>query len=459
MGLYTHTHTHTHTTSDLENKNKERNNKVIRKKTVITAVVILVVIIIASSVCAGLAFARNEKAKVQESAKDGEVMQSTQVAEAEPASQGEQGAQTETIIQTTQSAQTDAATQSEQGTQASELVDNENMTVQTDIEGKKVPVPRGYVGSQAKGENEISKGYVIYEGEEPVTDANVAEAQKTRNQYVWVPVPDVSKMYGTDSSGKKWGKLYSFSTSSTGSNYDATTGAYPLNWSETNGVMSITRTSGSNSYREPDILTDYDDNRYLKQYGLGPMTRHDLLLEMQKDFNNMINSVKKYGGFYIGRYETGNLSQDIAVVQKGNTDIASQTWYAMYKKCKKLKGANKQVETGMIWGSQWDRTLMWLVESGNKSIAEICDDSTSWGNYWNNLESGAGSRRPTGYSETWKANNIYDLAGNVYEWTLEACLTYGRVYRGGDSYSNGAYRPADYRNSDYPSSSGNVLRC
>ena len=337
------------------------------------------VIIIASYVCAGLAFARNEKNDVQ----------------------------------------AEATTQSEQGAQARELVDNENMTVQTDASGDKIPVPRGYVGSQAAGENEIDTGYVIYEGEDPVTDANVADAQKTRNQYVWVPVPDVSKMYGTDSSGKKWGKLYNFATSSSNANYDATTGAYPNNWSETNGVMRI---SSSTGYREPDILTykNYDSNSYLKQYGLGSMTRHDLLLEMQKDFNNMINSVKKYGGFYIGRYETGDLNQEFAVVRKGNTNIGDQTWYTMYKKCKKLKGANKQVETGMIWGSQWDRTLMWLVESGNKSIAEICDDSTSWGNYSNNSEPGAGSRRPTGYSETWKANNIYDLAGNVRDWTLEA---------------------------------------
>ena len=363
------------------------------------------VIIIASSVCAGLAFARNEEADVQ----------------------------------------ADAATQSEQSTQASELVDNENMTVQTDASGDKIPVPRGYVGSQAAGENGIDTGYVIYEGEEPVTDANVADAQKTRNQYVWVPVPDVNKMYGTDSSGKKWGKLYNFATSSSNANYDATTGAYPNNWSETNGVMSITRTSGSNSYREPDILTDYDDNRYLKQYGLGSMTRHDLLLEMQKDFNNMINSVKKYGGFYIGRYETGDLNQEFAVVRKGNTNINNHTWYTMYKKCKKLKGANKQVETGMIFGSQWDRTLMWLVESGNKSIAEICSDSTSWGNYWNNSEPGAGSRQATGYSETWKANNIYDLAGNVYEWTLEASGTISRAGRGGYCNFGGDNYPADYR--------------
>ena len=370
------------------------------------------VIIIASSVCAGLAFARNGEA--------------------------------------------DAATQSEQGTQASELVDNENMTVQTDAEGKKVPVPRGYVGSQAAGENKIDGGYVIYEGEDPVTDTNVADAQKTRNQYVWVPVPDVNKMYGTDSSGKKWGKLYSFSTTSTGSNYDETTGTYPYSssWSETNGVMTP-----STNYREPDVLSSYDDNRYLKQYGLGSMTKHDLLLEMQKDFNNMINSVKKYGGFYIGRYETGNLSQNIPVVQKGNTDINYQTWYTMYKKCKKLKGANKQVETGMIWGSQWDRTLMWLVESKSKSIAEICDDSTSWGNNYNNSEPGAGSRRPTGYSETWKANNIYDLAGNVYDWTLEAYSTNYRRFRGGSYNSSGVYEPASYRDSVAPTISSFSYGC
>ena len=393
----------------LENKRKnEITGKFMRKETVITAVVILVVIIIASSVCAGLAFARNEEAN--------------------------------------------AETQSEQNAQASELVDNENMTVQTDASGDKIPVPRGYVGSQAAGENEIDTGYVIYEGEEPVTDTNVADAQKTRNQYVWVPVPDVSKMYGTDSSGKKWGKLYNFATSSSNANYDATTGAYPNNWSEDiNGVMRIL--DSTYGYREPDVLSNRDDNRYLKQYGLGSMTRHDLLLEMQKDFNNMINSVKKYGGFYIGRYETGDLNQEFAVVRKGNTNIASQRWYTMYKKCKKLKGANKQVETGMIWGSQWDRTLMWLVESKSKSIAEICDDSTSWGNYRNNSEPGAGSRRPTGYSETWKANNIYDLAGNVWDWTLEVSNTLSRAARGGSYSFYGYYGPASDRNDYSPLSS------
>ena len=76
------------------------------------------------------------------------------------------------------------------------LQDNEHMHVEVDSDGDKVPVPNGYVGSKATRENEIDTGYVIYEGTEEVNDENLEEAQKTRNQYVWVPVPDASTMYG-----------------------------------------------------------------------------------------------------------------------------------------------------------------------------------------------------------------------------------------------------------------------
>ena len=306
-----------------------------------------------------------------------------------------------------------------------------------DASGDDVPVPEGYVGSSATGENEIDTGYVIYEGTEPVTDSNVETAKTTRNQYVWVPVPDASKMYGTDANGKKWGKLYWFATSSSNANYDELTGSYPNNWSETNGVMKIT---SSTQYREPDVVRTYDINSMLKTTRLGVESTQEFLMQLEKEFNNMIKSVEKYGGFYIGRYETGSLSQEKAVVVKGNSDIGSQTWYEMYKKCKELKGSNNKVETGMIWGSQWDRTLMWLVESKDKTKEQICN-STDWGNYSNST-----GEAEAGYSESWKANNIYDLAGNVYDWTMEASSSGIRVLRGGYYYDNGTYYPASSRN-------------
>ena len=91
----------------------------------------------------------------------------------------------------------------------------------------------------------------------------------------------------------------------------------------------------------------------------------------------------------------------------------------------------------MIWGSLWDRTLIWLAETNatsggvnGKSYSQLCD-SSSWGNYWiDDGSSTTGTQRPTGSNEAWKANNIYDLAGNVLELTIEATRNDERIDRG-----------------------------
>ena len=126
----------------------------------------------------------------------------------------------------------------------------------------------------------------------------------------------------------------------------------------------------------------------------------------------------------------------------------------------------------MIWGNQWDRTLMWLIETGSKTKEQIADDSTSWGNYNNatfeyvnssgstvTKNENSATKIPTGNTEYTKANNIYDLAGNVYDWTMEAYSTSYRVYRGGDYYHNGGYNPADVRNDSIPTTSNNDSGC
>ena len=356
------------------------------------------------------------------------------------------------------------------------LQNNEHMHVELDASGDKVPVPNGYVGSKVTGENEINTGYVIYEGEEEVNDTNKDEAQKSRNQYVWIPVPDISKFYGTDANGKEWGKIYNFTSGTNSSDlFDEVTGTYPLNWSESNGIMEI---KDRTYYREPDVVpkygsTVYDGDSRLKTLGLGARTTQEFLSQVESEFNRMLASVEKYGGFYIGRYETGNINQDTPVIQKGNTNIHRQTWYNMYKRCKNLKGKNTNVETGIAWGNQFDRTLAWLVETGNKTKQEITDDSTSWGNYYNatfeyinssgntaTKNKGGGIRIPTGSAEYTKANNIYDLSGNVLDWTMEAYDTSYRVLRGGFYDIAGTGYPAgvrDYINS--PSSYDGYYGC
>ena len=374
----------------------------------------------------------------------------------------------------------------ESKTQEIVLEDNKYMHVETDASGDEVPVPNGFVGSSVSGENEIDTGYVIYELNEgeteettEINDTNKETAQTSRNQYVWIPVEDISKFYGTDANGKSWGKNYNYTTgTNSSSTFDEVTGTYAYNWSETNGVMSITRTSGINSYREPDVLRDRDTPYYLRRYGVSEDSMLDFLLRQQTDFKKMINSVEKYGGFYIGRYETGDLNQEVAVVQKGNTNIASQRWYAMYEKCKTLSDNNNNIETGMIWGNQWDRTMMWLMECNakdettGKSKEEVINDSSSWGNYYNatftytnssgvtaTKNENSSTRIPTGSTEYTKANNIYDLAGNVHDWTMEADDTLYRVMRGGYYYSNGTNDPASNRYSNGSTDSGRSYGC
>ena len=293
----------------------------------------------------------------------------------------------------------------------------------------------------------------LAEGETPTT---VFDLQTSTNQYVWVPVKDVSRIYGVDSNGKLWGKLYNYSL----------TGRTNNNWSEnsTSGVMSI---SSKTSYREPDVThygTAYDVDGRLQTYRDGIEQYQMLSQEMEENFYKMIESVKKYGGFYIGRYETGDLNQEEAVVQKMNTNIASQIWYTMYEKCKNLAETNENVETSMIWGSLWDETLQWLVDSEAKiSTGETIDytlinNSTNWGNYSNatfeytttsggtsTKNTSSSTRIPTGSADYTKANNIYDMAGNVYDWTLEAYSTNNRVLRGGYYDHVGNILPASHR--------------
>ena len=305
--------------------------------------------------------------------------------------------------------------------------DGDKVKPEESTDGKTVPVPIGYTASSASGENSVNDGFVIYEGTEEVNDGNVSTAKTSRNQFVWIPVEDISQIAnqtnGTDGKGRQnyQGKLYDFSTS--GATEKSSYG------------------QGTESYREPDIVTEYDgDSEYLSILGLSSSS--EFKTQLQEEYNEMIESVDRYGGFYIGRYETGNLAANTStepVVVKGNNSIGGVNWYYQYQNSK-LIGANKNVASTMIWGSMFDRVFIWLTETGDKTYSDIMN-SSSWGNYPNSTGAAATNskrQQPTGANDAWQANNIYDLAGNVWDWTIEAYGTGHRVDRGGDYMGNGS---------------------
>ena len=286
--------------------------------------------------------------------------------------------------------------------------------------------------------------------EKGTVDTGVVIRDKNQNEWVWVPVDDatLNQMYQT----------------AEGTALAGDTGVTTNKYSKGNIIDGIDRgTPNSTSWREPDILTDKDTDDTAIQAGFTAKEAKTALKVMAEnlvqDYSDMIESITKYKGFYIGRYELSTKTENgktIGIEQKDKISQTETSWYELYKYSKNIAGS-ENMQTRMIWGCQWDVTCKWL-EDHNYDI----NNSSAWGNYSNyntannyaegseKYEAGAGEKQETGSSENWKANNIYDLAGNCYEWTQEAVSTDNRACRGGGYGDNGYNYPASYRGYSYP---------
>ncbi len=324
-----------------------------------------------------------------------------------------------------------------------------------------VPIPKGFVASSATGENTKNGGLVIYEGTTPVTDENVEDAKRTRNQYVWVPVEDFSKFIRQ-----------------TFDNLD-----------------TISNTLGRNCW---EVVLDTATNLPLPTQSTKYVTS-TTLTEVQE----MYESVKEYKGFYIARYEAGIDTQrtsETTLVKGSNVysmmEKIPYTYISWTKNDNVLEDTNGAVEAArsmypatntnygvvstLTYGVQWDTTLQWWLDT--KAVSSVTT-SNSYGNYDNHviaagdLNDGAkyavsssgslGSYQTTTASSTkaygtWWAlstgalkaasvNNIYDMAGNMWEWTMEGSSSDGRFLRGGAYYlGTNQYNPVAYRTHSYP---------
>ena len=156
-----------------------------------------------------------------------------------------------------------------------------------------------------------------------------------------------------------------------------------------------------------------------------------------------IESVKKYGGFYISRY---NISRNYYGKPQSVKDVMPWRNINFYdaKKIAATIEDNEAVKSHLTFGAEYDSVLEWFIKTEVKTLAEIAEDSTEWGNHWN-IENSPRDLVETGNREKWCANNIYDFAGNVDEWTQEQNGSSGRVIRGGNFYNNGNIFPVASR--------------
>ena len=172
-------------------------------------------------------------------------------------------------------------------------------------------------------------------------------------------------------------------------------------------------------------------------------TTQDTIDEVTK----MYNSVKTNGGFYIGRYEAGN--DNGKVVIKKNADVYNNIgWSNVNDMTTETGGAVEKArkiypgKSTLIYGVQWDAVMRWISKDSN--LSQYLTNSEERGNY------NTSNPIPTGSVEKYQMKKIYDMAGNVWEWTMEACNTLDRVYRGGGYSNTGSVYPVTGRYSNSP---------
>lgn len=171
------------------------------------------------------------------------------------------------------------------------------------------------------------------------------------------------------------------------------------------------------------------------------------------EYTNMVSSINSNKGFYIGRYEASDDGNGIAQ-SKRNKDALELSKTEAITACDSDAISENM---HLMYGIEWDSTLNWIEGNATVSsnvngetidLAENTETDTgySWGHFAettlgdarNDVEDyGYHFARPTGYSEYWKANNIYDFAGISTEITQENYTSAGSdktVYRGGWHY-------------------------
>ena len=250
----------------------------------------------------------------------------------------------------------------------------------------------------------------------------VIKEKETGNEYVWVEVPRSEEVY----------KTVGINLSSFGENEYR---------SIENDLQVYTKVYRNGTQYKDEFFEDESDGWF----------------KNDKEYNDlkykMLESIYQNGGFWVGRYEAGTDQQRISnettsEEAKSKANLYPYT-YITRTQAKNLAEKNESgnYTSSLMFGIQWDLMLAFLHNTGKIEDDVLIKDSTQVGNYYNNLWNIVNENAKyslddgnnffsmpyekkenktvlitTGANKNFSMMNIFDIAGNVWEWTLESTL-------------------------------------
>ncbi len=250
-----------------------------------------------------------------------------------------------------------------------------------------LPIPTGFSKSTVPGETEVSTGLVI------IDDTN-------GNEFVWVPVPVFAN----------FARVEYFRGVSTSQYIEET-------W---DGVSTTTESD--------KMFKSVQDNKgfYIARYEAGIDSITTITTSNHGTAQNgTVKPVSKPGKGTWNYIKWGTNAGNIANPGDGAVTVSR----SMYN--------NSEIASTLIYGVQWDAALEFIKT--NPSHTTYPTNSLNKGNH-------TGSLKLAGADVAYKVNNIYDMAGNENEFTMELHSTNFPSTRGGIYSQSGESFPAADRN-------------
>ena len=271
----------------------------------------------------------------------------------------------------------------------------ENYTY-TDAEKNTATIPAGFAVSNVEGENLVSKGLVII--------------GTTGNEYVWIPCT-------TDSNATN-----------------------KLQYKREETAWGIEDDNGTKAIKDELTLTGVVPSKEESDNGITTTVLNEIVEQVKTE----IASINANGGYYIGRYETGN-ENNVAVIKQNQEPYTNIKWSEAYSLTKGID-VGRKANSYLCSSYAWDTAIKFIQT--HSTATNYATSRENFNGNWQDKEvkdksgniikkTGTAARLNTGLTTSWA--NIYDMGGNVGEFTTELNPNTSEavVLRGGD-YSGGA---------------------